>query len=462
MREICNNISYKDNYIEALRKDLIATVEEVMTPVAIKYHYSETPLENQVKWRPLVLFLGNYSSGKSTLINELLGVEVQITGQAPTDDSFTVITYNDDNNADSASIEERDGKVLVNDSQFPFSNLAKHGQRFVSHFRLKKVKSPFLKNLAVIDTPGMVDSVAERDRGYDYQQVIGDLAAIADLILVLFDPHKAGTIKETYESLRKTLPTSTYEDRVLFVLNRIDECTNLNDLLRVYGTLCWNLSQMTGRKDIPMIYLTHSESLQSGDKSAFLELLLNQREDIKRKILLAPKFRLDHLATYIEEHGNKLIHFLSVLLSYVKQRRAFIGKMWFLGSCFLSCCGLLFYWSLKNSSLGMEASHQWILMISGAGSVTALLTWLAFVKYVLVKWFHKYKLEHLEDLTSLVWQSQKDSWLVVKPLVMNYLQSTSGKISLRTLVAEHRRLKKSIKRMSHDVRNALNEIASLE
>ena len=30
------------------------------------------------------------------------------------------------------------------------------------------------------DTPGMHDSVAQRDRGYDYQQVVGDLAEIAD------------------------------------------------------------------------------------------------------------------------------------------------------------------------------------------------------------------------------------------------------------------------------------------
>ena len=42
------------------------------------------------------------------------------------------------------------------------------------------------------------------------------------------------------------------------MLNWIDECSSLNDLLRVYGTLCWNLSQITGRKDIPMIRLTYS------------------------------------------------------------------------------------------------------------------------------------------------------------------------------------------------------------
>ena len=44
-------------------------VKDYLTPVALKYGYSEAPLEANIKWKPLVLVLGNYSSGKSTLIN---------------------------------------------------------------------------------------------------------------------------------------------------------------------------------------------------------------------------------------------------------------------------------------------------------------------------------------------------------------------------------------------------------
>ncbi len=39
-----------------------------------------------------VCVVGRNGSGKSTLINELVGQDVQRTGQAPTDDSFTIIT----------------------------------------------------------------------------------------------------------------------------------------------------------------------------------------------------------------------------------------------------------------------------------------------------------------------------------------------------------------------------------
>ncbi|MFO0947699.1 MAG: hypothetical protein U1D30_17545 [Planctomycetota bacterium] len=48
-------------------------------------------------------------------------------------------------------------------------------------------------------------------------------------------PTAAGTIKETYVSIRSTLPEATSEDRVVFVMNRIDECKNLIDLVRCYG-----------------------------------------------------------------------------------------------------------------------------------------------------------------------------------------------------------------------------------
>ncbi len=158
---------YRENYINSLRTELLEMVERYLSPVAMRYEYSEVPLEANIKWRPQVLVLGNYSSGKSTMINDLLGGEIQATGQAPTDDSFTVITYGDaaaDPGDKPFVTEERDGKYLLNDSEYPFDSLKKHGERFSSHFRLKKVNSPFLKNLAIIDTPGMLDSITERDR----------------------------------------------------------------------------------------------------------------------------------------------------------------------------------------------------------------------------------------------------------------------------------------------------------
>ena len=129
---------YRENYINSLRAEMLEMVEEHLSPVAIRYGYSEVPLETNIKWRPLVLVLGNYSSGKSTLINDFLGAQIQATGQAPTDDCFTVITH-DESAGEGEPIqitEERDGRYLLNDPEYPFDTLKKHGQQFASHFRL--------------------------------------------------------------------------------------------------------------------------------------------------------------------------------------------------------------------------------------------------------------------------------------------------------------------------------------
>ena len=116
---------YRENYINALQNELLEIVAEQLSPVAMHWGYSEVPLETNIKWRPLVLILGNYSSGKSTLINELLGGEVQAAGQAPTDDSFTIITYDDtsDSQKPVSVTEVRDGKFLLHDSEYPFESL---------------------------------------------------------------------------------------------------------------------------------------------------------------------------------------------------------------------------------------------------------------------------------------------------------------------------------------------------
>jgi len=458
---------YRDNYIKALRSELLEMVAEHLTPVSTRYGYSDVPLETTIKWRPQVLLIGNYSSGKSTLINDFLGAKIQKTGQAPTDDSFTVITYDDGPAADEPVriTDERDGKFLLNDPEYPFETLKKHGQRFSSHFKLKKVNSPFLKNLAIIDTPGMLDSITERDRGYNYQEVIGDLAQIADLVLVLFDPHKAGTVREAHTSLRDTLPARTFEDRVLFVLNRIDECTSMIDLLRVYGTLCWNLSQITGRKDIPMIHLTYSPqdasmSLDEGDIS-YLRHLQNQREELKNAVLQAPCYRLDNLASFVETHGERLAHFLEALISYRKRARKFRLKSFGIGlGASLVAGAVIFVLAL----LAPPLAGADIMLTSACGAAGALLVlglWGISLRRLLFKRFHKKILKNMDHLTALKNQTRRDSWEYVRSLVFSHLKNTRGKYSLRDVRYEYSAVWKVYEKGSKDIREALRELADL-
>ncbi len=458
----------REEYINSLRTDLLAMVEEHLTPVAIRYGYSEAPLEANIKWRPLVLFLGNYSSGKSTLINDFLGAKIQATGQAPTDDFFTVITYDGSESADTQVrvTEERDGKFLLNDPEYPFASLKRHGQSFFAHFRLKKVNSPFLKTLAIIDTPGMLDSITERNRGYDYQEVIGDLAQIADLVLVLFDPHKAGTVREAHTSLRETLPDRTFEDRVLFVLNRIDECATLIDLLQVYGTLCWNLSQMTGRKDIPTIHLMYSpqatlNSYNNVDRdTSFLRHLENQREDLKAALLKAPQHRLDNLASFVETHGERLSHLLEALVSYRHQLRRTRIRFAISSLLLSTLIGVAAVMSMLMTNI---LPGNDLLLSLGAGGMVALLIFTIYgtvFKKISEPRFHRKQMKDLDNLTPLKNQTRRDSWQSVRTLVEAYLGKTKGRFSLGKVKREYIAVHQVFDKGSREIRGSLNKLTN--
>ncbi len=455
----------RESYIDMLRSELVKMAADFLTPVAVRYGYSETPLEANIKWQPQVLLIGNYSSGKSTLINDFLGARIQATGQAPTDDSFTIISFEPSDDGDQAIqvVKERDGKSLLGDPEFPFESLKKYGQRFAAHFRMKKVNAPFLKNLSIIDTPGMLDSISERDRGYEYQEVIGELAQMADLVLVLFDPHKAGTVREAHTSLRDILPTRTMEDRMLFVLNRIDECSTLTDLLRVYGTLCWNLSQITGRKDIPPIYLTYSqnsaETHYDSEKSIFLSFLENQREDLKNAILRAPRYRLEHLAAFAELHAERLAHFTEALKSYHKKRLEFRARNGFhallaglLGTALIAA-GLSFF--------GMLPLEPTLLLSGAGGSIAAImLFWMAFLRKYFIRLFHKTQLQKLDELTPLETQARRDSWDAVKERVHRFLEKTAGEFSGRKVKRDFSEIRRVVDEFNPEIREALGRLSN--
>lgn len=282
-----------------IQTELQNKVNKKIAPLFSKYEMDFSSLESSMKWKPIVLIIGNYSSGKSTLINEIIGTDIQRTGQAPTDDAFTVIT-----SEGSDRPKEVPGSTLINDDHLPFVKFRKYGEKLTSHLCLKNVNSPIFTNMAIIDSPGMLDATTEKDRGYDYMEVLGEFAKMADLIVLMFDPHKAGTIKETYSAIRNTLPEKSGEDRIIFVMSRIDECDSISDLVRSYGTLCWNMSQMTGRKDIPHIYLTYSAEVANFREVA--DLWPQERTELMAKINAAPDLRLNHILEDIDRQVNEL------------------------------------------------------------------------------------------------------------------------------------------------------------
>lgn len=403
-------------------------VNKKLAPLFPKYNIDFSGIESVLKWKPIVLIIGNYSSGKSTLINEIIGQEIQRTGQAPTDDAFTIIT------SDSTSKRgEMPGSTLINNDQLPFAKFRKYGERFISHFCLKNIDAPDLENIAIIDSPGMLDSTTEKDRGFNYMETLGEFAKVADQIVLMFDPHKAGTIKETYTAIRNTLPEKSGEDRIVFVMNRIDECDNLSDLIRSYGTLCWNLSQMTGRKDIPHIYLTYSPYITSSRSQAG-ESWPQERKQLIDKIHAAPSFRLNHILEDIDRQANELQIVCEAMTEFSRRGNRLFSKFFRISlatGLVLFCFGDV----ISNSLISLPQQPMIAALRNGEFSIFSLITPIVFLLLSLAagmfafnnfgfKRLLKNTLENMDDLVVLDSEYRNNLWTKMQGTVREMLKNS--------------------------------------
>ena len=446
----------EDTIVHELRERIVRGLGRVFQQYDMGVERVITPM----RWKPLVLIVGNYSSGKSTFINEFLEKTVQRTGQAPTDDSFTVLAY-----AESEEGEvEVPGNTVVNDPKLPFEHLRVFGHSFISHFRMKYVHSPILRDFSIIDTPGMLDSVTEKDRGYDYLGVIGEISRLCDIIVLMFDPHKAGTIKETYEAIRGTLPRATGEDRVVYCLNRIDECENIQDLVRSYGTLCWNLSQMTGRKDMPRIYMTYSSS-HTKTRGLDVTSWENEREELIANIKTAPRMRLSHilqdaelavreLALLVEFFRNFKASFWDRAVPTIKVGAITAILAFFLGDVLLKVLtGFPHTPFLAALLQGDISGSSMVLPWVNAIIVLALFTF--YLKNIVFPREVKRAIEEPEAFVDLEMRFKKDIWRKVRDQAVNLIRARASRL---IWMRHNQALSKIMRFLRHDMEDFYERI----
>lgn len=262
---------------------------------------------------PMVLVVGNHSAGKSTFINNLLGLTAQETAVAPTDDGFTVLERH------SSANDMEDGPTLLGcPDNRPFKELHRFGQSFWGNLKRKRLllKSGAVMpyGLQLVDTPGMIDMPISADgegggRGYNFLEVVRWFAKRSDLILLLFDPERPGTCRETLDVLTKSLAGLNH--KFLIILNKVDSVKNSVDFARTYGTLGWALSKVIPRKDLPMIYTmyndlsvdgeTHNEADDANRTQLPLDRFRQKREEVIAEVLRARIRHWDNVITGFEE-----------------------------------------------------------------------------------------------------------------------------------------------------------------
>jgi len=327
---------------ESTNSMLTPETQRLILDRCIELHKSIQPLNDAVKGPlgksgdrttklPFVFLLGNHSSGKSSFINYVLRKQIQTAGVAPTDDSFTII-------APGPRDIDQDGPALVGDPDMGFSGLRHFGPALIHHTQLKVRTGIATQSFMMVDSPGMIDSpvskvslfedsVQQKDaRGYDFQGVVRWFAERADVILLFFDPDKPGTTGETLTILTNSL--AGLDHKLYIILNKADQFKKIHDFARAYGSLCWNLSKVIQRKDLPRIFtmcLPMEERLryeQPGtldipdnlipaqqaqlSTSSGLQDLEQTREDVVLEVFKAPKRRIDNVITRLTDSTHLL------------------------------------------------------------------------------------------------------------------------------------------------------------
>jgi GTPase SAR1 family protein len=288
--------------------------EQELDPIGRRFEFEAAPPPSETSGLPMVLFLGNHSSGKSSFINWLVGEELQRTGIAPIDDGFTIITHGGDDAV-------LDGSAVVTNPKFPWGDLERFGPQLLNHLKLRLRPTKALDGIALVDSPGMIDAAdAKVTRGYNFTGVVRWFAERADVILLLFDPDKPGTTGETLSVLTESL--SGLEHKLLIIFNKVDRFDTMRDYARAYGALCWNLSKAIPRKDLPHIFNTYLPTQEAGQhRGVPLEDFDKQREEVRQEVRRAPFRRVDNVISRLYQHARRMRMHVLVLDRLARDRR---------------------------------------------------------------------------------------------------------------------------------------------
>ena len=213
------------------------------------FHKFHSPLmsDSEFDSKPQVLMIGQYSTGKTSFIEYLLGRSFpgQRIGPEPTTDRFVAVIHGPD---------ERviPGNALAVNNDTPYNGLTKYGTAFLNKFEGAQCNSPILEQLSIVDTPGILAGEKQRlNRGYNFVEVSGWFAERSDLILLLFDAHKLDISDEFRRTIESLKP---HDERIRCILNKADSIDR-QKLMRVYGALMWSMGKVMQTPEVLRVYV---------------------------------------------------------------------------------------------------------------------------------------------------------------------------------------------------------------
>ncbi|KAL6110342.1 srl [Pungitius sinensis] len=295
--------------LSASMKKLLDIYHTAIKPMEQAYKYNELRqhevTDGEITSKPMVLFLGPWSVGKSSMINYLLGLhgtsQELYTGAEPTTSEYTVIM----NGEKFRSIE---GIVMAADSSRSFSPLEKFGQGFLE--RLVGIEMPhkLLERVTFVDTPGVIENRKQQERGYPYNEVCQWFIDRADLIFQVFDPTKLDVGSELEMLFRQM---KGRESQIRLILNKADSLST-QDLMRVYGALFWSMAPLINVTEPPRVYVS-SFWPQDYAADTSRELFMKEETSLLEDLNQVIENQMENKIAFIRQHGIRVrIHALLV------------------------------------------------------------------------------------------------------------------------------------------------------
>ncbi|PKU85353.1 EH domain-containing protein 1 [Dendrobium catenatum] len=296
-----------------------------LKPLEATYHFNEfvspSLTNSDFDAKPMVMLLGQYSTGKTTFIKHLLrtsypGAHI---GPEPTTDRFVVVM----SGPDERSIP---GNTIAVQADMPFSGLTAFGTAFLSKFQCSQMPHPLLEQITFVDTPGVLSGEKQRtQRSYDFTGVTSWFAAKCDLILLLFDPHKldiSDEFKRVISSLRG------HDDKIRVVLNKADQI-DTQQLMRVYGALMWSLGKVLNTPEVMRVYIGSFNDKPVNEAAVGpigKDLFEREQEDLLSDLKDVPKKACDRkINEFVKRARAAKIH--AYIISHLKKEMpSMMGK----------------------------------------------------------------------------------------------------------------------------------------
>merc|ERR1711892_1388782 len=274
---------------ETTLKDLKKVYESSIKSLEKEYKYKELSNRHfgdpEMFNKPLIVMMGPWSGGKSTMMNYLLGTEYtknafRSTAEPSPGFNFNIAMYGERE-------EEVDGTEMS--AEWAFSSLQKFGQEFLKKLRGKKMPNKLLERATFAEIPGVLETgtIRKIDRRYPFNDACQWFIDHADLIILVYDYAKLDIGPET-EALLDQLKGR--ESQVRILLNKADEIT-AEELLKIQGNLVWNVSPLMASVEPPTMYASSmwSKPYRAGApkrllKSQEMSLLKDIKDAIDRRV----------------------------------------------------------------------------------------------------------------------------------------------------------------------------------